>query len=79
MTESDGSLLGAALLAGVGTSLYGDIKNAAGRLKQKRKTYQPRIELAQTYWEFYRIYRSLYQNTKAEASESQKVLAGFGE
>ena len=79
VTESGGSVLGAVLLAGVGTCSFGDIKDAAGRLKQKGKTYQLSIELAQPYRELYRIYRSLYENTKAEASASQKVLAGFGE
>ena len=79
VTDSGGSVLGAALLAGVGAGFYQDTKVAANQIQQRGQKYFPRSELARTYQKFYHIYRALYENTKAESAESQKALSIIGE
>jgi xylulokinase len=79
VTDCGGSVLGAALLAGVGAGFFRDTKVAVNRIQQRGQKFLPRSELARTYQEFYRIYRALYENTKDESAESQKALSGIGE
>jgi xylulokinase len=79
VTDSGGSVLGAALLSGVGAGFYQDTKVAANRIQQSGQKYLPRSELALIYQKFYRIYRALYENTKAESADIQKALSGIGQ
>ena len=52
--------LGAAILAGVGTGIYGSFEEAAGRTVSVKKTYAPDPETQAVYEQGYETYRKLY-------------------
>jgi xylulokinase len=52
--------LGAALLAGIGIGLYRDEEDALEQVYKPGKTYQPDVQTAAGYAEWYQIYKQLY-------------------
>ncbi len=56
--------LGAAMLAGVGTGVYGDFEEAVTRTVTLRREHQPQPRHADVYARGYRIYRSLYERLR---------------
>jgi xylulokinase len=56
--------LGAAILAGIGIGLYRDEQDAFEQVYKPGKTYQPDMQLAAKYAEWYQIYKQLYPALK---------------
>ena len=56
--------LGAAILAGIGVGLYGNEQDAFERVYKTGKTYEPDLELASRYADWFQIYRQLYSTLK---------------
>jgi len=54
--------LGAAISAGVGVGVYGNVRDAVSRVVRLRKEYYPDSENHQRYQQLYKLYRSLYQH-----------------
>ena len=52
--------LGAAILAGVGTGVYGSFEEAAGRTVRVKESYEPARETRAVYERGYETYRKLY-------------------
>jgi len=57
--------LGAAILAGIGIGLYKSEQDAFERVYEPGKTYQPDLQLAPKYAEWYQIYKQLYPVLKS--------------
>jgi xylulokinase len=53
--------LGAAILAGVGTGIYGGFKEAVEKTIAVRRTHEPDAALQDVYGEGYKKYRALYE------------------
>ena len=53
--------LGAAILAGVGTGVYGGFREAVEKTIAVRRTHEPDARLQETYDEGYKRYRALYE------------------
>lgn len=56
--------LGAAILAGVGTGLYKDFKEAAGRTVTISRMHEPDMKNYEIYDKYYEIYLEIYENLK---------------
>ena len=65
----DAGVLGAAILAGVGTGLFGSIKEAAGALVAVDRSFEPDVSLASRYEYAYGKYRELYGQLEAFNAE----------
>ncbi|WP_026487296.1 xylulokinase [Caldanaerobius polysaccharolyticus] len=58
--SDDATALGAALLAGVGTGIYEDFKEAVRRTVRVRKIYKPNPDNFKVYGDLYGVYREIY-------------------
>jgi len=58
----EGTAMGAAMLAGIGTGVYTDTHDASVRTYKAKCTYQPKDELKLVYDEFYSAYREFYKS-----------------
>jgi xylulokinase len=58
---TEASLLGAALLGGVGAGIYLDIEEAAGRACRARSFYEPGPDQYAAYGPVYAVYKDLYE------------------
>ncbi|MCD8314717.1 MAG: xylulokinase [Firmicutes bacterium] len=58
--SGEGGALGAAILAGVGTGVYGGVKEACGEIIKPARTYLPSEANRKRYDELYGIYDGLY-------------------
>lgn len=56
--------LGAALLAGVGTGLYKDYREAVGRTIKITRIHEPNMEAHELYKKYYKIYLEIYEQLK---------------
>ena len=59
----EATVLGAAILAGIGAGAYQDADEAYQRVARESTVYQPREELTRLYAELFPIYRDLYKAT----------------
>jgi xylulokinase len=57
---SEGSALGAALLAGVGAKMYSSVEESAKQAIQVKESMSPKADNAATYDKYYQVYRALY-------------------
>lgn len=71
--QKQGTTLGAAILAGVGTGVYKDIVSACEKLIEKEKIYKPHAEKYAEYGKYYSIYRELYKDLKLRYEELSKL------
>jgi xylulokinase len=60
LRTSEGSALGAALLAGVGAKIYKSVEESAEEAIQVKESMSPRPDDVAAYQRFYQVYRSLY-------------------
>ncbi len=60
LRTSEGSALGAALLAGVGAKIYSSVEESAKEAIQVRERMSPHADTMKTYDRLYQVYRSLY-------------------
>ncbi len=63
--------LGAAILAGVGTNVYGSFEEAVSQTVQIKRTHTPNEENKNVYENGYKNYLKLYENLKGMMSETQ--------
>jgi xylulokinase len=57
---TEASLLGAAVLAGVGSGIYQDVQSAVDRVFEATNSYEPDPKLAATYDRYFDVYKDLY-------------------
>jgi xylulokinase len=60
LRTSEGSALGAALLAGVGAGIYASVEDSARDVIQVKERMAPAPEQAEVYDRYYQVYRNLY-------------------
>ncbi len=60
LRTSEGSALGAALLAGVGAKIYSSVEESAKEAIQVKESMSPKPENVATYDRYYEVYRKLY-------------------
>ena len=62
--SDEGAALGAAILAGVGTGVFGSLEEACGQLVGKGGTLEPDEERARAYAPYFSLYKQLYKSMK---------------
>jgi xylulokinase len=60
LRTSEGSALGAALLAGVGAKIYASVEESAQEAIQVRESMSPNPDHVAVYDRYYQVYRKLY-------------------
>jgi len=60
LRTSEGSALGAALLAGVGAKIYASVEESAREAIEVKESMAPRAENVRIYDRYYQVYRRLY-------------------
>ena len=73
LNNDEGPGLGAALLAGVGTNIYSDLKEASESLIKVVSTVEPNEEWINIYQEIYQVYKSLYPALKPMYDQMVKL------
>ncbi|WP_238860092.1 MULTISPECIES: FGGY-family carbohydrate kinase [unclassified Clostridium] len=63
-TSDTATTLGAAILAGVGTGLYKDYREAVQRTIKITRVHEPNMEAHEIYKRYYPIYLEIYENLK---------------
>ncbi|MEW6354930.1 MAG: FGGY-family carbohydrate kinase [Planctomycetota bacterium] len=61
---SDGTALGAAILAGVGAGVFQDVRHGVRQMVHVDRSFDPRSENHERYQELFDIYRGLYDRLK---------------
>jgi len=74
LRTSEGSALGAALLAGVGAKTYSSVQESAQQAIQVRESMSPRPDRVKIYDRYYQVYRNLYPAVQEYAHQ----LAALG-
>src|SRR5690606_37896856 len=60
LQQDAGGCLGAAILSGVGTGLYRDVKTACESILKLENKTTPDMAASQIYDQYYQVYQSLY-------------------
>lgn len=76
LTESEGSALGAALLAGVAAKAYGSVEESADAAIHVREHVAPDPRRSAVYEHLYQVYRSLYPATRDLAHRLAEIETG---
>jgi xylulokinase len=76
---SEGSALGAALLAGVGAKIYGSVEKAAQKAIRVKESVAPKPEHVAAYEPYYKVYRDLYPAVQKLSHSLAKLGAGEGQ
>ena len=80
INSSEGPALGVALLAGVGTGVYGSVAEACDAIIKVKTIQAPDMALNKMYMKFYKIYKNLYNSLKQDyrelAEESRGTVLG---
>ncbi|MBZ4644593.1 MAG: Xylulokinase, partial [Clostridia bacterium] len=63
-TSDTATTLGAAILAGVGTGMYRDFKEAVNRTIHITRVHEPDMKVHETYKKYYEIYLEIYERLK---------------
>jgi len=66
INSSEGPALGVALLAGVGTGVYKDIREACDTVIKVKTKQEANADLQRKYNEYYKIYKQLYKSLKQD-------------
>lgn len=66
VNSGEGPALGAALLAGVGTGVYGSVPEACDAVIKVTSSQKPDMELHDRYSGYYSLYRKLYRSLAAD-------------
>jgi len=72
---TEGAAYGAALLAGVGAGVYGDVTEACQQTIEVVQRTEPVRENAVLYGELYPVYRALYSALKPSFDRVSQVVA----
>jgi xylulokinase len=76
LRTSEGSALGAALLAGVGAKIYASVEESAQEAIQVKESMSPKPENVATYERYYQVYRDLYPAVQDLSHTLAKLGAG---
>jgi xylulokinase len=72
--ESEGAPLGCAIMAGVGSGVFGSFEEAVERvIKIKRNAYVPNAQNHALYTELFKVYKGLYPSLKDAFSQMQDI------
>jgi xylulokinase len=74
---AEGPAFGAAILAGVGSGVYGSIEEATGEIVKVTSATQPDEDNRKIYEEYYQTYRNLYPALKPEFDRVSETVAKF--
>jgi len=74
VNSSEGPALGVALLAGVGTGVYGSVQEACDRAIRVVSRQNPDTSLNKVYSKYYGIYKNLYSSLKQDFKELTRTL-----
>jgi len=66
--------LGAVILAGVGTGLYKDFKEAVGRTIRITRVHEPDMKLHEKYQKYYELYLEIYEKLKDTMRKSDDLI-----
>jgi len=69
INSSEGPALGVALLAGVGTGVYGSVEEACDAVIKQKDRLKPDMTLHSKYTEYYNVYKKLYVSLKDNFKE----------
>ncbi|OFX16461.1 MAG: xylulokinase, partial [Armatimonadetes bacterium RBG_16_58_9] len=72
----EGPALGVALLAGVGTGVYGSVEEACQSVIKVVDTTKTNPAAEKVYGNYYQVYRSLYQSLKGEFAAVSMIVNG---
>ena len=73
LRTSEGSALGAALLAGVGAKIYASVEESAQEAIQVKESMAPKPDNVAAYERYYQVYRGLYPAVQELLAHSGKV------
>ena len=76
LRTSEGSALGAALLAGVGAKIYASVEESAQEATQVKESMSPKPDNVATYEKYYQVYRDLYPAVQDLSHALAKLGAG---
>ncbi len=76
LRTSEGSALGAALLAGVGAKIYASVEESAQEAIQVKESMAPKPENVAAYERYYQVYRGLYPAVQELSHTLAKLGAG---
>jgi xylulokinase len=76
---TEGAAYGAALLAGVGAGIYGDVLEACGQAIRVVKRTTPNRENSALYGRFYPVYRALYAALKPSFERVSEIVGQGGD
>jgi xylulokinase len=76
LRTSEGSALGAALLAGVGAKIYASVEESAQKAIQLKESMAPKPENSAAYEPYYRVYRGLYPAVRELSHTLAKLASG---
>ncbi len=69
LNVEEGPAYGAAIIAGVGSGLYNDVREAVSLIIKETTETSPNSENTEKYLRYYKIYKSLYSNLKDDFRE----------
>jgi xylulokinase len=69
LNVEEGPAYGAAIIAGVGSGLYNDVREAVSLIIKEATETSPNSENTEKYLRYYKIYKSLYHNLKGDFRE----------
>ena len=75
LKASEGGVMGAAIMAGVGAGLYKDITEATDQLVKVEKLVEPDQSKQALYDDMYGLYREIYQDLRECFAKTAKVVA----
>jgi xylulokinase len=76
LRTSEGSALGAALLAGVGAKIYKSVEESAEKAIQVKESVAPKPESVAAYEKYYQVYRGLYPAVREFSHTLADLVAG---
>ena len=74
INSSEGPALGVALLAGVGTGIYGSVAEACDHTIKVASVQSPDMRLNARYMEYYALYKQLYQSLRKDFTRLSAIL-----
>ena len=77
LKASEGGVMGAAIMAGVGAGLYKDIIEATDQLVKVEKVVEPDQSKQALYDDMYGLYREIYQDLRECFAKTAKVVAKY--
>jgi xylulokinase len=74
LISQEGAPFGAAILSGVGTGIYEDVKKACKTILKEKDVFEFNLNNSKLYEKFYKIYKELYFQLKNSFDNLAKIL-----